>query len=101
MARVPIAISATATEPTIMYPSQPVHDDARLHGEEFLGLDFYRTRATELRYQAMRETVTLKSLCIGALMLVAFSVTSAVTAASVRMLTGYAVVAQTNAAPKR
>lgn len=84
-----------------MNPTQWIAQDIGRHPDDLTDLDFYRRRATELRARGMRDTVTLKSACVGVLMIVVFAVTVAVGAASVHALTRHAAVTQTHAAPVR
>jgi hypothetical protein len=84
-----------------MKPTQWICQDIGRHPDDLTDLNFYRGRATELRARGMRDSVTLKSACVGVLMIVVFTVTVAVGAASVHALTRHAAVTQTNTAPVR
>ena len=84
-----------------MNPTQWICQDIGRHPDDLTDLDFFRRRATEIRAQGMRDTVTLKSACVGVLMIFVFAVTVAVGAASVHALTRHAAVTRTDAAPVR
>lgn len=77
-------------------------DTIRRHPENSTDFDFYRTRATALRRQAMQDAATLKSACAGVLTMVgALAIFFLVAAAPMRAPNGHAAVAQTNATPIR
>ena len=84
-----------------MNPTQWICQDIGRHPDDLTDLDFYRRRANELRVRGMRGAVTLKSACLGVLMIVVFAVTVAVGAASVHALSSHMAVTQTHAAPVR
>lgn len=81
-----------------MMPIQSTRQDGHRHPADLTDLDFYRRRANEIRAQGMRDTVTLKSVCIGVLLAVVFPVLSAVVADSIRALNRHAAAAQTDVA---
>lgn len=83
-----------------MKPSQRYQDEPTRHHDDLTELDFYRRRATELRARAMRNNVGLRAICLGLLMIVAFPVAFAVSAASLHTLSTK-LVAQPSVTPAR
>jgi hypothetical protein len=83
-----------------MTQTQAISQDIRRHPGSFIDFDFYRTRATALRRQALRDATTLRSACAGVLTIVgALAVVFLVAAAPMRAPNGHVAVVQTNAAP--
>jgi hypothetical protein len=79
-----------------MNPTQSI----RRHRDGSIDFDFYRTRATALRGQAIRDSVKLKFACIGlSMIVVVFPLILAVAAASIRAPHGHFAAAQTNMVP--
>jgi hypothetical protein len=65
-----------------------------------IDFDFYRTRATALRGQAIRDSVVLRSACIGlSVIVVVFPLILAVAAASIRAPHGHFAAVQTKMVP--
>ena len=83
-----------------MIQTQAISQNIRRRPESSIDFDFYRTRATTLRGQAMRDAFTLRSACAGFLTMVgALAVVFLVAAAPMRTPNGHVAVVQTNAAP--
>jgi hypothetical protein len=83
-----------------MTQTQVISQDIRRHPDSSIDFDFYRTRATALRRQALRDATTLRSACAGVLTIVgALAVVFLVAAAPMRAPNGHVAVVQTNAAP--
>lgn len=83
-----------------MIQTQAISQNIRRRPESSIDFDFYRTRATTLRGQAMRDAFTLRSACAGFLtMFGALAVVFLVAAAPMRTPNGHVAVVQTNAAP--
>ncbi len=82
-----------------MTQTEVTSQDIRRHHDRSIDFDSYRTRATALRGQAMRDAATLRSACAGVLTMVgALAVVFLVAAAPMRAPNGHAAVAQTGAA---
>jgi hypothetical protein len=82
-----------------MTQTQATGQDIRRYPDSSIDFDFYRTRATALRGQAMRDAATLRSACAGVLTMVgALVVVFLVAAAPMLAQNGHAAVAQTSAA---
>jgi hypothetical protein len=67
------------------------------HRADLHHLDFYRRRAAELRFQAMRDKANFKPVCLGLMLALAWPVTFAATAALLHGLHGRTAAAQTSA----